>query len=89
MNSVKKIQNIIDFIRKFNINLYPNNSHFKSIVDKREYNIIGNNYINILEQKFNSIDKDNNNIMFNYNDFTFKISFYEEEDEIIVYIILF
>ena len=85
----KTIQNIIDFIRNFNKKQYPDNFQFKSYINIDEYNRIGNNYINILAYKFNSNDKDQNNITINYNELIFNVSFAMEDNNMLVYIVLY
>jgi hypothetical protein len=75
----KTIQHIIDFIRDFNINNYPNITEFKYEININEYNTIGNNYINILENKFNNNiiykNETEKKIIINYNQITFNICF--------------
>lgn len=74
----KTIQNIIDFIRDFNINNYPDVTTLSSKLNINEYNTIGNNYINILEKKFNNIiykNETEKEITIVYNDITFNLCF--------------
>ena len=84
---IEKIQSIIDIIRRFNKNNYPNNHVIKCIVDNDEYNRIGYMYIDILEQKFNSINKNNNEIIFIYNEIVFNVVFRNINNIIYCYII--
>jgi hypothetical protein len=84
---IEKIQSIIDIIRRFNKNNYPNNNVIKCVIDNDEYNRIGYMYIDILEQKFNSINKNNNEIIFIYNEIVFNVVFKNINNIIYCYII--
>ena len=87
------INNIIDFIRD---ELYIDNNNqiikyyynFKcNIID---FNNMGDNYINIFKDKFNSVENINNSeVIINYNNLSFNIKYTIDNNDIYWNIIIF